>query len=205
MKKVTIAIIVLMVLVFTVTVGNVMAHDGSVGYSSNWNWWGFLNNLVSQYSAKQPANFVEETYSEDKTHVSVTSGQELNIDEQQMVDLVNAERVERGLNPLKVDMRLVKLARTKARDMIVNNYFDHQSPTLGSPFDQMRAVGIDYAHAGENLAESSTVERAHAGLMNSPGHRANILHDRYTHIGIGVVDGAPYGKMFVQHFIQVWE
>ncbi|MDD2497351.1 MAG: CAP domain-containing protein [Desulfitobacteriaceae bacterium] len=121
--------------------------------------------------------------------------------EQQMVDLVNQERTSRGLKALTVDMRLVKLARMKSQDMIDKGYFDHNSPTYGSPFDMMKNAGITYRTAGENLAGHRTVQGAHTGLMNSPGHRANILNANFTHIGIGIVDGGRYGKMFTQHFI----
>ncbi|HHX74021.1 MAG TPA: hypothetical protein GX699_03870 [Firmicutes bacterium] len=118
-----------------------------------------------------------------------------------MLGLVNAERAKAGLAPLKVDMALVKLARLKSEDMIKNGYFAHQSPTYGSPFEMMKAAGITYRIAGENLAGAPTVERAHSGLMNSPGHRANILRPSFTHVGIGIVSGGPYGMMFTQMFV----
>lgn len=121
-------------------------------------------------------------------------------EEQQMLDLVNQERSQRGLAPLKADLELTKVARVKAQDMIDNNYFSHQSPTYGSPFDMMSQFGIQYRTAGENLAGNQTVEAAHQALMNSQGHRENILKGDYTEVGIGVVDGGPYGKMFVQLF-----
>lgn len=132
--------------------------------------------------------------------VQPTQPAALSADEQRMYELVNAERSKQGLKPLAVDMELVKLARLKAKDMIDKNYFAHQSPTYGSPFDMMRNAGISYRTAGENLAGASTVDRAHTNLMNSPGHRANILNSGYTSAGIGVVNGGPYGKMFVQLF-----
>jgi len=124
----------------------------------------------------------------------------LNADEQKMVDLVNQERARVGLAPLQVDMTLVKLARMKAQDMIDKGYFSHTSPTYGSPFDMMKAAGVQYRYAGENLAGAPTVESAHTNLMNSSGHRANILNSNYTRVGIGIVSGGPYGKMFVQMF-----
>ncbi|MEW6624272.1 MAG: CAP domain-containing protein [Bacillota bacterium] len=126
----------------------------------------------------------------------------LTADEQKMLNLVNQERTKAGLQPLTVHPELVKLARLKSEDMIKNKYFAHQSPTYGSPFDMMKAAGIKYSAAGENLAGAPTVETAHTNLMNSSGHRANILNAKYTHIGIGIVDGGPYGKMFTQMFIR---
>jgi len=84
--------------------------------------------------------------------------------------------------------------------MIDKGYFSHNSPTYGSPFDMMKKYGVQYSYAGENLAGASTVSSAHTNLMNSSGHRANILKSNYTKVGIGVVSGGPYGKMFVQMF-----
>lgn len=64
----------------------------------------------------------------------------------------------------------------------------------------LRAVGIRYTAAGENLAGAPSAEQAHAALMNSSGHRANMLNRNYTHVGIGAVRGGPYGIMFTQIF-----
>lgn len=125
----------------------------------------------------------------------------LTADERHMVELVNQERARHGLSPLKVNMELVKVARLKALDMVRNGYFSHTSPTYGSPFAMLRQFGITYRTAGENLAGAPGVELAHQNLMNSPGHRANILNSAFTEVGIGVVEGSPYGKIFVQMFI----
>jgi uncharacterized YkwD family protein len=118
-----------------------------------------------------------------------------------MVNLVNLERINQGLPALTLDMRLVKVGRIKSMDMIKNNYFGHQSPVYGSPYDLMKSQGITYRAAGENLAGNPSVTSAHTGLMNSPGHRANILNVNYTKIGIGIIKGGPYGLMISQEFI----
>lgn len=133
--------------------------------------------------------------------VPATNDAALTAQEQQMINLVNQERTSRGLAALSVDMRLVKVARMKSQDMINNNYFGHQSPVYGSPFDLLKAQGITYHAAGENLAGNPSVENAHTGLMNSAGHRANILNTNFTKIGIGIVKGGPYGLMITQEFI----
>lgn len=125
----------------------------------------------------------------------------LTADEQRMLNLVNSERAKSGLSPLIPNLKLTEVARVKARDMIKYKYFSHTSPTYGSPFDMMRKFGISFRTAGENLAGAPTVDTAHKNLMNSPGHRANILNGSFKEVGIGVVDGGPYGKMFVQMFI----
>ncbi|HAN10699.1 MAG TPA: serine protease [Clostridiales bacterium] len=130
-----------------------------------------------------------------------TTTTSLTSDEQQMVSLVNAARTQNNVPALTVDIKLTDVARTKAQDMINNNYFDHNSPTYGSPFDMMKSFGIVYSGAGENIAGNQTVQNAHDSLMNSPGHKANILNASFTHIGIGIKDGGTYGKMFTQMFI----
>lgn len=130
-----------------------------------------------------------------------TNSASLTNDEQQMLDLVNQARAQNNLPALKVDMELTNVARIKSQDMIDNNYFSHNSPTYGSPFDMMKDFGINYVQAGENIAGNQSVQNAHDSLMNSPGHRKNILSPDFTHIGIGIKNGGSYGKMFTQMFI----
>ncbi len=120
--------------------------------------------------------------------------------EQDMLSLLNEERAKVGVKLLKPDPRLTDLARTYAKDMFARGYFSHYNPEGESPFDRMDKAGITYLTAGENLALAPDVQLAHEGLMNSPGHRANILHKDFGHVGIGVIDGGVYGEMFVQEF-----
>ena len=84
--------------------------------------------------------------------------------------------------------------------MFQQGFFAHVDESGATPFDRMRAGGVNFRAAGENLALAPTVQIAHDGLMNSPGHRANILNPRYRRIGIGVADGGMHGKMFTQNF-----
>lgn len=153
-----------------------------------------------QQAAPAQAPQQEQTKAPAEQAPKAETSAELTADEQQMLDLVNQERQKQGLPALKADPELTKVARVKAKDMIDNNYFDHNSPTYGSPFDMMKKFGVEYKTAGENLAGNSSVEGAHQNLMNSQGHRENILKSDYTNVGIGVVDGGQYGKMFVQLF-----
>lgn len=121
-------------------------------------------------------------------------------DEEGMLEMVNRERTSRGLQPLTMDPELQEVARAHARDMFARGYFAHETPEGIDPFQRMDAAGITYRTAGENLALAPTLEIAHEGLMNSPGHRANILNGDFGRVGIGVLDGGVYGKMFVQEF-----
>jgi len=157
-----------------------------------------------QTTPKTTPNTTPDTNSNSNSDSDSDSDQQvecLTADEQEMVDLVNSERKRAGLSPLKVNLDLVKVARLKGEDMIENSYFSHNSPTYGSPFNMMSQFGISYMTAGENLAGAPTVESAHENLMNSAGHRANILNSSFKEIGIGVVEGSQYGKIFVQEFI----
>lgn len=128
---------------------------------------------------------------------------ELNLsnDEQKLLDLVNKARADKKLEPLVIDEKLMKVARTKAKDMIENNYFSHQSPTYGSPFDMMRQYDNTFKSAGENIAGNKTVEGAFKAWMSSDSHKKNILNSNFSITGIGVEESAIYGKVIVQQFI----
>lgn len=121
--------------------------------------------------------------------------------ERQLFELVNQERVARGLRPLQVDPRLVPVARAHAEEMFRLKYFGHVSPVTGTPFDRLALVQIRYQRAGENLAYAQSVAVAHRGLMESPGHRENILRPEFTRLGVGVVSAGLYGRMYVQLFL----
>jgi len=120
--------------------------------------------------------------------------------EVKMINLVNKERTSRGLSPLKADPELTEVARAHSKDMFVRGYFSHITPDGKDPFDRMRADGIKFLTAGENIALAQSLTIAHNGLMNSPGHRANILNPAYGHVGIGILDGGMFGLMISQEF-----
>jgi uncharacterized YkwD family protein len=122
-------------------------------------------------------------------------------EEQQLLDLVNKARADAGVAPLAFDKELMNVARIKAKDMVENNYFSHQSPTYGSPFDMMKQFGITFKTAGENIAGNRTVEGAFKAWMGSEGHRRNILNGKFNHTGIGIVPSKTYGNILVQQFI----
>lgn len=125
----------------------------------------------------------------------------LTADEQEMINLINQERAKEGRSPLTADMELVRIARLKSQDMVDNNYFSHESPTYGSPGQMLTNFGVRYNYFGENIAGNTTVQKAHTSLMNSTGHRNNILNKNFNKIGIGIVNSPKFGKMFTQLFI----
>lgn len=122
------------------------------------------------------------------------------VSEKEMLELVNGERRKVGVAELTVRDELIPIARAHAQDMWQRAYFGHYSPEGEDVSDRLGNVGITYFLAGENLALAPTVQTAHIGLMNSKGHKENIIDPDFKRVGIGVIDNGVYGKMFVQIF-----
>ncbi len=120
--------------------------------------------------------------------------------EDKMLTLVNAERMKRGLRALIADPTLVPVARKHSIDMFKRGYFSHQTPEGVTPAQRVKKAGLRYLVMGENLALGQTLGICHRGLMNSPGHKANILSTAYGRVGIGIVDGGVHGLMVTQEF-----
>ena len=120
-------------------------------------------------------------------------GQALNI------RLVNEVRRENGLKALTANWELSRVARYKSQDMLNKGYFSHTSPTYGTPFQMIKAFGLSFRTAGENIARGYPTPQAVVnGWMNSSGHRANILNASYTQIGVGyVAQGNYWTQMFI--------
>lgn len=115
------------------------------------------------------------------------------------LNLINSSRIERSLRPLIADSRLVVVAQAFAEDLVARSFFDHVSPDGKGLVDRMAAHSVAFRSAGENLAHAGNAREAHVGLMNSPGHRANILGD-FDHVGIGVAMADSDQVVIVQVF-----
>jgi uncharacterized protein YkwD len=135
-----------------------------------------------------------------KLHFTINNARVREDLEAKMLDLVNQERIQRGLNPVKADPQLTIVGRMHSQDMFSRGYFSHYTPEGKDPFDRMRASHVHFLSAGENLALGQTLMICHEGLMNSPGHRANILNPSFGRLGIGILDGGVYGLMISQEF-----
>ncbi|OMF19268.1 hypothetical protein BK133_30030 [Paenibacillus sp. FSL H8-0548] len=110
--------------------------------------------------------------------------------DQEVLAFVNAERAKLGLQVLIMDDSLTKMALVKAQDLHNNRYFDHNSPTYGTPFQMMEKFKISYDVAGENIAKGQpTPVKVMNDWMNSAGHRANILNKSFTKVGIAYFKG----------------
>ena len=119
--------------------------------------------------------------------------------ENEVIRLVNEIRESNGLKPLTANWELSRIARYKSEYMSGNRYFSHTSPVYGTPFEMIRAFGLSYRSAGENIAYGyGTPAAVVNGWMNSSGHRANILNASYTQIGVGYcANGNYWTQMFI--------
>ena len=123
--------------------------------------------------------------------------------EEEVVRLVNAERAKVGQPALTQDANLTAIARLKSQDFIDKNYFAHQSPTYGSPFDMMKKYGVKFTAAGENIAKyQRTPAEVMNAWMNSAGHKANILSSSFNKIGVGVAKDSKGNLYWTQLFIR---
>lgn len=122
--------------------------------------------------------------------------------EKQVFALTNQYREATGLSSLLYNEQLANVAQLKAEDLRDHNYFDHVSPTYGSPFDMLKSFGILFTAAGENIAKGyDTPTKAMDAFMNSSCHREIILHPAFTEVGIGSTKGADGCVYWVQLFI----
>ncbi|QQK74466.1 sporulation protein [Salicibibacter cibarius] len=156
-------------------------------------------NTEEEASDDEPSEQDEALDSDRTSEQDIETGSEF---EQEVVRLTNEEREAQGLEPLEAHEELAEVAAVKSEDMRDNNYFSHESPTHGSPFEMISDHGIDFTVAGENIAAGQpSPEQVVEAWMDSEGHRANILNDDFTHIGIGHVEGGSYGEYWTQMFL----
>ncbi|MDB0438373.1 sporulation protein [Clostridioides difficile] len=154
------------------------------------------NNKPEDNNNSDSNNKPEDNNSSDSTTGNFSAYQK------EVVDLVNVERSKAGLNPLTLDADVSNVATKKSQDMIDNNYFAHNSPTYGSPFDMLKKFGISYKTAGENIAMGQkTPKEVVNAWMNSEGHRKNILNPNYSKIGVGVAQKSGGSIYWTQIFV----
>ncbi|MCO8911291.1 sporulation protein [Clostridioides difficile] len=138
----------------------------------------------------------------DDNNNSGSTSESFSAYQKEVVDLVNIERAKAGLNPLTLDSSISNVATKKSQDMIDDNYFSHNSPTYGSPFDMLKKFGISYKTAGENIAMGQkTPKEVVNAWMNSEGHRKNIMNPNFSKIGVGVAQKSGGSIYWTQIFV----
>lgn len=162
------------------------------------------NNLVGMIREdliEYTSNTQEEVIQEQEQNPNLTTTPENDANIYYILERINAIRNENGLPALTLDSLITATAQTKARDMVENNYFSHNSPTYGSPFLMMKNAGITYKAAGENIAGNNNLDDAINSFINSPEHSQNILSNAYNYIGIGLEKSDTYGYVIVLMFV----
>ncbi len=159
---------------------------------------------ISQYITTHEDTRLYQVFSQFKI-LSPVQEERSNINNADIVEATNRERVAAGLPPLSTNTKLSASAEMKVDDMIARQYFEHSSPPGEGVSDLATKSGYQYVILGENLALGNFTSSADIveAWMNSPGHKANILNTRYQEIGVSVKVGTYEGKevwFAVQHF-----
>ncbi|MGA2911736.1 MAG: CvpA family protein [Candidatus Levyibacteriota bacterium] len=176
-------------------IGSVLVAN-TQGFNKDWNdiFGGAVNDTLSFLTIEPQSNEII-NLNFKTTAISIDKSAE-----QQMLQMVNSERTARKIAALSFSQSLTDVGTAHCEDMFKNGYFSHNSQNGLSPFDRMAQANIAFNFAGENLALAPSVDLAMKGLMQSPGHKANILSTDFHKVGIGVVNGGIYGEMFCQEF-----
>lgn len=184
--------------------GTNFAVHAILNASSNVEVIGKMENWYLLLTPNQTIGFVRD----DLIEIPSTDDIENNTDSETLpnttetiLTLINNARENQGLPHFKIDDLLNSTAQAKAKDMVTNNYFSHNSPTYGSPFEMMQKAGIKYKTAGENIAGNLSVQKAVESWIASPTHKQNILSNAYNYIGIGLEKSDTYGYVIVLMFI----
>jgi len=166
--------------VSAIRIMNMRAFFATGGYSMSW-----------QTTAGRRLNFGIPNLSSAQRQLALLGQERI------MFDLANGFRIRNGRNPLLWHDNLAAVAREHSMDMFTNNFFSHHSPQTGSPLDRVVRANIANIGVGENLVVGTPDSiDAHHGLLNSPGHRENMLFGSFTHMGVGIV-----GKYYTQKFM----
>lgn len=176
-------------------IGNLLVAN-TQGFSKNINnvFGGAVNDSLSFLTVEPESN---QTLALNFKTTNISVDHEA---EQKMLNLVNKEREARNISKLEFSEDLATIGRSHCKDMFKRGYFSHNTPEGLTPFDRMAQAGIEFNYAGENLALAPNTDLAMNGLMQSPGHKANILSANFHQVGIGVIDGGIYGQMYCQEF-----
>ncbi|HBG1232438.1 TPA: sporulation protein [Clostridioides difficile] len=160
------------------------------------------DNNKPESNKPEDNNNSDSTNKPDDNNNSGSTSENFSAYQKEVVDLVNVERAKAGLNPLTLDSSISNVATKKSQDMIDNNYFSHNSPTYGSPFDMLKKFGVSYKTAGENIAMGQkTPKEVVSAWMNSEGHRKNIMNPNFSKIGVGVAQKSGGSIYWTQIFV----
>ncbi len=191
MKRINKLLIVLSVLMVAAMAIMPVALAAPASRVTYYNRYGYR----SAPSSYRSTSFASGNTTSPTTSSSASSVSSASSLESRMISLINEDRAAEGLNPLRADSSLRAGAMKHSQDMAANNFFSHTSPTYGTFSERAKASGASVS--AENLSLNGSVERAHASLMGSAGHRANIMNSNYTRVGIGIVYSSQKGGYYI--------
>ena len=175
------------------------------GKVDNWYIIRTENNLVGAVFADYVEIVSDENVIPTSSNIEIANEKEnqnvLSQDEQIFLNLINNKRIENNLPEFQIDETLLNLARLKAKDIVENKYFSHNSPTYGTIFDMLSNSKFPYSSASENIAKSLNADGALQLFMKSESHKRNILSNDFNYTGIAVANSIEYGKVFVEIFV----
>jgi uncharacterized protein YkwD len=142
------------------------------------------------------------------TATTATDDPSVSALELDMVAALNQNRTDLGLVPVRIDSRLMAIARARSNDMVAKDYFSHTQPDGRNVFDILSTQHISWYNAGEIIAWNnypidSTVSAADRQWMGSPGHKAIIISGDFNYVGVGLaLDPATGKKLWTAVYIK---
>ncbi len=189
-----IKIIVIFILIIAAFATGIYFRDDAIKFYNN------LNKQVQDFQKTEIGQTISEVSKQIFTSSPLKVGGDSNnivLLQSKIIAETNLQRQENGnLHQLIESTKLDKAAAAKANDMFLSQYFEHVSPTGINPGQLVQNHGYDYIIAGENLILGNFLseEKVVQDWMDSPGHRANILNNRYTEIGVAIIKGTYKGE-----------
>jgi uncharacterized protein YkwD len=187
-------VIIIFVLIIVAFGAGVYFRDDAIKFYNN------FNKGIQDFNKTNIGQTISKVGKEISTPSPLNAGGTSNkviLLQSKIIFETNLQRQENGnLLVLKENAKLNNAAATKANDMFLHQYFEHVSPSGIGPGKLVQNYGYDYIVAGENLilGNFSSEKEVVQDWMNSPGHRANILNNRYTEIGVAIIKGTYKGE-----------
>lgn len=150
----------------------------------------------STKTAIMKGNIVSNQLKEENTSNAELTEQDIRAMEEEVVRLVNKERAKYGLQLLEISEKLMKTARAKSEDMIINNYYSHTAP---NGYNMAKDLNIA-ENLNTGLATEENIIHIFNSWLNSQGHKENILNPNYRYIGVGIGVDEYGGGVWTQHF-----
>lgn len=162
----------------------------------------FMIGNETKDNAEDTSEANNQTSNEELISEEFSNSEELTEEEQEFLNLINANREANNLEKLQIDWEVQNIARLKAEDLVNNNYFAHVSETYGDIQNMLNTFEISYETAGENIAGNTSLAKAVEAWMASENHKINILSETYNYTGVAIVESDTYGKIFVEVFVK---